>query len=126
MYLDMNVDSLLVDPRLRASFHGSLRDEPWETAFAISPSIWNQELDTFLLLVGDQINIGESIEAKDYSNTETIAIVSSHDAGTNKASRALSYSSSLSITSPASSQASYQTQEQTHKQRKKKRQLQIN
>lgn len=102
-----------------------LSDEPGKSAFAMSPSIWDQEFDTFIPFFGGQIDVDKSTEAKEYSDVNSIRLFGSHDAGAKNSSRALT-ASSPSLTSPASSQTSHRTKKQTHKQRKNKRPLQLN
>lgn len=97
-YLDINMDSIMVDPRLEMPFH-DFSNKPQKPAFAISPSIWDQQLNTSIPLLGDQIGLDNSTEAKDDGDVEMIGLCSSHAAGIKKTCRALSNFSIPSLSS---------------------------
>jgi hypothetical protein len=108
------MDSIMVDPRLAMPFHDFL-NKPQKPAFAISHSIWDQQLDTSILLFGDQIDLDNSTEAKDDGNVEMIGLCTSHAADIKKSSRALSNTSIPSLTSSSLSQSSHKTKKQARK-----------
>ncbi|KAK7211893.1 hypothetical protein V2G26_019071 [Clonostachys chloroleuca] len=124
IFLDINMHSIMVDPRLAMPFHDFL-NKPQKPSFAIPPSIWDQQLDTSILLFDDQIDLDNSTEAKD-DDVEMVGLCTSHAAGIKKSSRALSNSSIPSLTSSSSSQSSHQTKKQARKPKTKKRQQQLN
>ncbi|CAH0028565.1 unnamed protein product [Clonostachys rhizophaga] len=115
----------MVDPRLAIPLHDFL-NKPQKPTFAISPSIWDQQLNTSIPLLGDQIDLDNSTEAKDDGDVEMIGLCSSHAAGIKTSSRALSNSSIPSLTSSSLSQSSHQTKKQARKPKIKKRQQQLN
>lgn len=113
----------MVDPRLTMPFH-DFSNKPQKPAFAISPSIWDQQLNTSIPC--DQIDLDNSTEAKDEGGVEMIGLCSSHAAGIKKTCRALSNFSIPSLTSSSSSQSSHETKKQARKPKTKKRQQQLN
>ncbi|CAH0039469.1 unnamed protein product [Clonostachys solani] len=124
-FLDLSptADRMMVDPRLAMQFHASISDKPPEPTFAISPSIWDQQLDNSTPLFCQPKNGADSMEIND--DIDLVAITSSsnsHDSiATRKSSRTSSNSSLPSLVSSASSHNS-QPKKRTRKPSRKKQQ----
>ncbi|VUC24684.1 unnamed protein product [Clonostachys rosea] len=123
-FLDLSptADRMMVDPRLAMQFHTSISDKPPEPAFALSPSLWDQQLDTSTPLFCQPKNGEDSLEINDDIDLVAITSSNSHDPiATRKSSRTSSNSSIPSLVSSASSNNS-QPKKRTRKASRKKQQ----
>lgn len=105
--LSPTADRMMVDPRLAMQFHTSISDKPPEPTFAMSPSIWDQQLDNSTPLFCQPKNGEDPMETNDDIDLVAITTSNSHDSiATRKSSRTSSNSSIPSLVSSASSHTS--------------------
>ncbi|CAH0016948.1 unnamed protein product [Clonostachys rhizophaga] len=123
-FLDLSptADRMMVDPRLAMQFHASISDKAPEPTFAMSPSIWDQQLDNSTPLFSQPQNGEDSMEINEDIDLIAIATSNSHDStATRKSSRTSSNSSIPSLVSSASSRTS-QPKKRVRKPSRKKQQ----
>ncbi|CAG9955393.1 unnamed protein product [Clonostachys rosea f. rosea IK726] len=117
-----NADRMMVDPRLAMPLPINVSDKPSEPTFAISPSIWDQQLDSSTPLFCQFKNGEEPIDIGNDVNSEAMASFKPRDSiATRKSSHTSSNSSFPSLTSSTSSHNS-QAKKQTRNPARKKQQ----
>jgi cyclic AMP-dependent transcription factor ATF-2 len=108
-FLDLSptADRMMVDPRLAMQFHTGISDKPPEPTFAMSPSLWDQQLDNSTPLFCQPKNGEDPMEINDDIDMVAITTSNSRDSiATRKSSRTSSNSSIPSLVSSASSHTS--------------------
>ncbi|CAG9995950.1 unnamed protein product [Clonostachys byssicola] len=108
-FLDLSptADRMMVDPRLAMQFHTGISDKPPEPTFAMSPSLWDQQLDHSTPLFCQPKNGEDPMEISDDIDLVAITTSNTHEPiATRKSSRTSSNSSIPSLVSSASSHTS--------------------